>query len=49
MGQSGAGKSTFLNQLLPDVNISTAEISSALNRGRHTTRKVTLYPVEQAF
>lgn len=49
MGQSGAGKSSFLNQLLPDVNISTGEISNALNRGRHTTRKVTLYPVQQAF
>ena len=49
MGQSGAGKSTFLNQLLPDVNISTNEISQSLNRGKHTTRKVTLYPIKQAF
>lgn len=49
MGQSGAGKSSFLNLLLPDVNISTAEISHSLNRGRHTTRKVTLYPLQQAF
>lgn len=49
MGQSGAGKSSFLNQLLPDVNISTAEISLSLNRGRHTTRKVTLYPIDEAL
>lgn len=49
MGQSGAGKSTLLNGLLPDSQIETAEISSALNRGRHTTREVTLYPFREAF
>ncbi len=44
MGQSGAGKSTLLNRLLPDLKLETAEISSSLNRGKHTTRTVTLYP-----
>ncbi len=43
-GQSGVGKSTMINGLLPDLNLETAEISSSLNRGRHTTRSVTLYP-----
>ena len=43
MGQSGVGKSTLLNRLLPDAQIETAAISDALNRGRHTTREVTLY------
>lgn len=43
MGQSGVGKSTLLNRLLPEANIETAAISDALNRGRHTTREVTLY------
>lgn len=44
MGQSGAGKSTLLNQLFPQLNLPTAAISQSLNRGRHTTRTVTLYP-----
>lgn len=43
MGQSGVGKSTLLNRLLPEARIETAAISDALNRGRHTTREVTLY------
>lgn len=43
MGQSGVGKSTLLNRLLPEAKIETAAISDALNRGRHTTREVTLY------
>ncbi|NVY96967.1 ribosome small subunit-dependent GTPase A [Lactobacillus sp. DCY120] len=43
-GQTGAGKSTLLNYLCPELNLETAEISTSLNRGKHTTRKVTLYP-----
>lgn len=45
MGQSGAGKSTLLNQLSPDLHLKTAPISTSLNRGRHTTRAVSLYPI----
>lgn len=45
MGQSGAGKSTLLNHLLPELKLATAEISQSLNRGKHTTRTVTLYPI----
>lgn len=45
VGQSGVGKSTLLNQLLPQEEIPTNEISSSLNRGKHTTRDVKLYPV----
>ena len=45
MGQTGAGKSTLLNSLSPELNLETGEISRALSRGKHTTRKVTLIPI----
>ena len=45
-GQSGAGKSTLLNKLDQNLNIKTAEISQALNRGKHTTRHTSLLEVE---
>ncbi|MCC4722087.1 ribosome small subunit-dependent GTPase A [Salinicoccus sp. RF5] len=44
-GQSGVGKSTLLNTLVPDLELNTAEISNALNRGKHTTRHVELVEV----
>lgn len=49
MGQTGAGKSTLLNHLDPQLDLATGEISQALKRGRHTTRKVTLLKVGQAL
>lgn len=36
-GNSGVGKSTLLNQLVPDANAKTAEISAAHDTGQHTT------------
>ncbi len=45
MGQTGAGKSTLLNHLAPELNLATGEISSALNRGKHTTRQVSLLAI----
>ncbi|MGB5947242.1 ribosome small subunit-dependent GTPase A [Paenisporosarcina sp.] len=44
-GQSGVGKSTLLNTVLPALNIKTGIISQALGRGKHTTRHVELVEV----
>lgn len=46
MGQTGAGKSTLLNRIDSKLNIETGEVSQALNRGKHTTRKVSLIPID---
>lgn len=44
-GQSGAGKSTILNELNPDFELQTQAISKALGRGKHTTRHSQLFPI----
>jgi len=49
MGQTGVGKSTLLNHLAPELNLATSEISNALQRGKHTTRKVSLLQVQGAL
>ena len=36
-GNSGVGKSTLINRLVPGVNLRTAQISDAHNTGQHTT------------
>lgn len=46
-GQSGVGKSSLLNALVPERKMETGEISKKLGRGRHTTRHVELLPLSQ--
>jgi ribosome biogenesis GTPase len=44
-GQSGVGKSTLLNRIVPGLLLETGEISLRLGRGRHTTRHVELMDI----
>ncbi|WHY74377.1 ribosome small subunit-dependent GTPase A [Fictibacillus enclensis] len=43
-GQSGVGKSSLLNALMPELMLETNDISDHLGRGKHTTRHVELLP-----
>jgi len=42
-GQTGVGKSTLMNALIPELALKTQEISDALGRGKHTTRHSEIY------
>lgn len=44
VGQSGMGKSTLINALVPEAAAAVGEISVALNSGSHTTTLTRLYP-----
>ena len=46
VGQSGMGKSTLTNALIPDAKAPTREISEALDSGKHTTTHATLYRLD---
>ncbi len=48
VGQSGMGKSTLVNALLPEAGAATREISLALDSGKHTTTHATLYHLDAA-
>jgi ribosome biogenesis GTPase len=46
VGQSGMGKSTLINALVPGAAAHTREISTALDSGKHTTTHATLYRLD---
>ena len=46
-GNSGVGKSSVLNRLCPELALATGEVSEKLGRGRHTTRHVELFQLEE--
>lgn len=43
VGQSGVGKSSLINQLIPDLQIQTGALSNATGKGTHTTTSTMLY------
>ena len=43
VGQSGVGKSSLINQLLPDLDIQTGALSTATGKGTHTTTSTKMY------
>jgi len=44
-GPSGVGKSSLINALVPDLRLRVSAVSGRLQRGRHTTRHVELFPL----
>jgi ribosome biogenesis GTPase len=48
IGQSGMGKSSLINLLVPGAEIATREISEALDTGKHTTTFTRLYSIDDA-
>lgn len=45
VGQSGVGKSSLINKIIPNLNITTREISKKTNLGKHTTSNTRLYHI----
>jgi len=48
VGQSGMGKSTLTNALIPNANARINEISLALDSGKHTTTNAALYQLDES-
>ena len=47
IGQSGMGKSSLINLLVPDAELATREISAALDSGKHTTTFTRLFMINE--
>ncbi len=45
-GHSGVGKSTLTNRLQPELNLKTATVSKAFNKGKHTTTFAEMHPLD---
>lgn len=45
-GNTGVGKSSMLNALCPGLELATGQVSQKLGRGRHTTRHVELFALD---
>lgn len=48
-GNSGVGKSSILNKILPDRQLQTGAVSEKLGRGRHTTRHIELFKFNNSY
>lgn len=48
-GNTGVGKSTLLNVLFSGLSLETGEVSKKLGRGRHTTRTVELFKIDDSY
>ena len=47
-GNSGVGKSTLINRLVPGANLRTSELSDAYNMGMHTTTFSEMIPIDHS-
>ncbi len=47
IGPSGVGKTTILNQIIPNINRSTSDVSKKIKRGKNTTRNIELFYLSQ--
>lgn len=46
-GNTGVGKSSLMNRIFPQLDLATNEISEKLGRGKHTTRHVQLFKLDE--
>ncbi|MPW26037.1 ribosome small subunit-dependent GTPase A [Alkalibaculum sp. M08DMB] len=46
-GASGVGKSSILNRVIPNLQVEIGELSRKIERGKHTTRQVELFEIDE--